>query len=270
MHKPHIILGIDPGTTIGYAVIDLNGKLLASGSGKEFSLGDIIQKAIPHGKPLAIGTDKAKAPGLIQEIAAKTGAKIIVPAEDLKVEEKRLMTLQDPARNAHEQDAVACARYCHQTLKPLLERIKKALDKDNKQTLFDDVVELVIKHEDFSIQSAIPLPEQPHTAPLVKKVIEQRQITEKDLAKAYEEISTLRKDTKKLGEYVRHLEKLKELRKEVKQPQIQAPQRVQYILSQKEQRIQMLAAQLKSKDTVIQHKDMKIRQLKHLLEESDR
>ena len=86
-----LIVGIDPGTTTGYAVLDIDGKLLHLNSSKQLDLNQLISQTINLGKAVLVGTDKAKVPNLVGTFATKLGAKIVNPDEDLKVEEKRRM-----------------------------------------------------------------------------------------------------------------------------------------------------------------------------------
>jgi len=77
------ILGIDPGTTTGYAVLDVTGNLLKKGSAKNISMGSLISKVIRSGNPIIIGCDKKTTPWFVEKMAAQLGAKVIYPAKDL-------------------------------------------------------------------------------------------------------------------------------------------------------------------------------------------
>ena len=97
-----IIVGIDPGTTIGYAildmsetrsvsehaqehlVLDMNKNLITTGSSKQLDLNSLLSTITLYGKVIAIGTDKKKTPSLIEKFAAKTGAKNNISQRGLK------------------------------------------------------------------------------------------------------------------------------------------------------------------------------------------
>ncbi len=61
MPKP-IIIGIDPGTTIGVAVLDTSGSLMYSASFKNAQLSEIITEVMKYGQPILVGTDKKNLP----------------------------------------------------------------------------------------------------------------------------------------------------------------------------------------------------------------
>lgn len=86
--KKLLIAGIDPGTTLGYALLDLNGNVVKINSSKQLDMSTLILEIIKEGKVIVIGTDKAKAPKFVEKTAAKIGARLIIPREDLTVEEK--------------------------------------------------------------------------------------------------------------------------------------------------------------------------------------
>src|SRR3989338_8964140 len=101
-----LIIGIDPGTTLGYAILNADKKILEINSSKELSISSLIKKCNELGKPLVVGTDKKKNPHFVSKFAAQFNAKIVSPKEDLSVNEKNKLT-QDYKLNNHERDALA-------------------------------------------------------------------------------------------------------------------------------------------------------------------
>ena len=89
MDKNLLIIGVDPGTTLAYAILDINGNLIKLRSSKNLSLSKLIFDTIKYGKIVIVGCDVAKVPGFVQDYAIKVGAKLIYPKEDLSVVEKR-------------------------------------------------------------------------------------------------------------------------------------------------------------------------------------
>ena len=47
--KPWLIVGIDPGTTVAYAILDLNGTVIKTLSKKELDLSSLITEIIKLG-----------------------------------------------------------------------------------------------------------------------------------------------------------------------------------------------------------------------------
>ena len=113
--KKLLIAGIDPGTTLGYAVIDLEGNLVQINSSKNLDINSLISELIDFGKIVVIGTDKKKNPSFIERLGVKLGAKVIAPEYDLKVVEKRGLVKEYKTNNQHEIDALASAFFISST-----------------------------------------------------------------------------------------------------------------------------------------------------------
>ena len=152
-----LIAGIDPGTTLGYAVIDLFGKLLVASSSRTMRRGELIDKLTMYGTPVLIGTDKHHIPQLVQEVAAKFGANIFHPPQDLQREEKRQITKEYHYTNDHERDAHACALAAYQKHRQLFLKAETVLKKIHKIHLEIPVKAALIKNPYLSIRLAIEI-----------------------------------------------------------------------------------------------------------------
>jgi len=190
-HKHLLILGLDPGTTTAYALIDIKGNLIRARSQKEFSLSALLQEIHTQGKVIAIGTDKAKVPHLIQEFSSKIGARVFAPREDLRVLEKLQITRGHPLNDNHERDALASAFFAHQQLVPLLQKIGRFCEEYKKHEIKHQIIEKVIS-EGISINEATRMIEAPKERimqiqeekpiqTLSQKTIQKREISIKDL-----------------------------------------------------------------------------------------
>ena len=136
-----IIAGIDPGTTVGYAVLDFNGSVLESGSGS-LSLNELTRKIYLHGKPLAVGCDKRNVPSLVREFCAKTGARLFSPYDDLDFEDKKNL-VKIETKNSHEFDALASAVFAFNRLKVKIQKITRFCSEKNLP--INKIAESVIK-----------------------------------------------------------------------------------------------------------------------------
>lgn len=195
MRKELLIIGIDPGTTTGYAMLDLKGRPVEVGSARNLGSDELTRIIEARGSPVALGCDRTKTPGLAESIASRFGAKLISPKEDLKVDEKRTLASGMQFANAHEMDALASAVFAFRQLERLLNRTDRFLELRKKQELADRVKELVIKKE-MSMSAALELLEKPETEParIIKKVIEQKKTSEKDFIRIYNELVQLRNE----------------------------------------------------------------------------
>ncbi|MBS3136153.1 DUF460 domain-containing protein [Candidatus Woesearchaeota archaeon] len=150
-----IIVGIDPGTTSGIAVLDMRGNAISVTSSKDLGLDSLTMIASRLGIPLIVGTDKAKVPEIISKFSAKTGCRIVCPPTDLKGEEKSLLTDGHKTRDIHEKDALACALYAYRRYFHILDKTRRYLET-NSQINHDGFIRCVIK-EGMQIKAAAEL-----------------------------------------------------------------------------------------------------------------
>lgn len=180
-----LIAGIDPGTTTAFAVLDIEGNLLHLNSSKQLDLNSLISQIIRLGKVILVGTDKAKVPGLVEAFAAKLGAKIINPAEDLKVEEKRRMTSDFDFKDEHEGDALASALLAYKEAKILLGKIDTFSKENRKQDIKNKIKELVITKK-ISIRNAASIIEKKdEESKITEKAIVEKKLNEEDFLKLH-------------------------------------------------------------------------------------
>lgn len=86
--KNPIIVGFDPGLTVGLAILDLNGNLLFLDSFKEISKSEIITKIMELGRAILIATDVENPPKAVKKLASSLNAKIFSPKSDISVSYK--------------------------------------------------------------------------------------------------------------------------------------------------------------------------------------
>ncbi len=210
MQRKKLVVGIDPGTTLGYAVFDLDGNVVAIDSSKELDLNSLITKIISYGQPILVGTDKKNVPGLVEKFATKTGAKMVCPKEDLLTADKFRETkpFVDKFSNAHEVDAIASALVCFSFYRDLFNKIEIFVERNKKEQIKDDIKEIVIKHG-LSIKTAADMIEHPEdeSVKIIRKAVEKKVLKEEDFAvlfsklkKAEEELGMLRKQKNELAQ----------------------------------------------------------------------
>lgn len=86
--KTPIIVGFDPGLTVGLAILDLNGNLLFLGSFKEISKSEIINIIMKFGRAILIATDVENSPKAVKKLATSLNSKIFAPKNDISVSYK--------------------------------------------------------------------------------------------------------------------------------------------------------------------------------------
>jgi predicted RNase H-like nuclease (RuvC/YqgF family) len=143
-----IIIGIDPGTTKGYAILDINGNILEVKSSKKLNTNDIVNQILKFGNPILIGTDVAKIPKFVEEINSRFNAKIFKPEINLqgkhkiKLVKKFLKNKDFEINNKHENDALIAAILAYKSIKQLLNKIENKYDD---KYLINNIKNLVLK-----------------------------------------------------------------------------------------------------------------------------
>jgi len=142
-----IIVGIDPGITVGIAAIDLNGKVIAFHSERNMPVGEVFRFISEIGHPVVVATDVSPAPGFVEKIARSFKANLFVPRESLRVEEKNelLRSLGIKVEDDHQRDALAAAYKAYLRLKPKLEHVEARLREAGLSKRADEVKALVIQ-----------------------------------------------------------------------------------------------------------------------------
>lgn len=122
--KKPLIVGIDPGESVGIAILDLNGDLLSLTTLKIASISQIISIISSFGTPIIIACDVRKVPHLIEKIAGKFNAKIYAPRKVYSIAEKNEYTIKYDVSNAHERDALFAALKAFHSVKRKLEHFE--------------------------------------------------------------------------------------------------------------------------------------------------
>ncbi|WP_258083441.1 DUF460 domain-containing protein [Thermococcus thermotolerans] len=142
-----IIVGIDPGITVGIAAIDLNGRIVALHSERNMPVGEVFRFISDVGHPVVVATDVNPAPGFVEKIARSFKASLFVPRESLRVEEKNelLRNLGISVDDDHQRDALAAAYKAYLRLKPKLEHVDAKLREAGLTSKAEEVKALVIQ-----------------------------------------------------------------------------------------------------------------------------
>jgi len=110
-----LIIGVDPGTTCGVAILTLDASPLYLKSRKGLTRGEITRTAMEYGDPLLVAADVTPAPAFVKKLANMLNAVLFVPESVMEASEKREITRlyaenhQVNLRNSHARDALAAA-----------------------------------------------------------------------------------------------------------------------------------------------------------------
>ncbi len=153
--KKLFILGIDPGTTLGYALVDLDGNLIELKSVKGLSLDFLCSRLVKKGKVVVISVDVKNAPSFASKLSARLGARLIVPDGDLLIKDKLKLIKDFKVTNKHQRDALASALFAFKSIRSLLNKIDRHLKKRGKKELSDYVKEILLTKQGISVSMAL-------------------------------------------------------------------------------------------------------------------
>lgn len=153
--QKNLIVGIDPGTTTGLAVIDLKGRIILTESKKEFKTSEIKEKISGIGNPLFVATDKSSASASVKKLASSFNCNLFEPDHDLKVFEKKELLGSESLLNVHEKDALASAFFAYKQYEAQFNKIEKILGALSLEKYSDKVKEMVVNKKAKNIAEAI-------------------------------------------------------------------------------------------------------------------
>ncbi len=196
---------MDPGTTTGVALLDLERNLVDLKSQKEFPKSSIRKFIISNGKPVVVAADVKPAPSLVEKLSATFNADLYYPEEDLSVEEKEELTQYfDIDIDSHARDALAAAIRAHRSIEGVLKSINSK--SENMGVDRKELVENFFRKRGSVHQIARGLQEDK-----ISKEENVKERVEKDweeLAKRYKEkLDRKEKEISRLREYKNSLEK---------------------------------------------------------------
>ncbi len=129
-----LIVGVDPGTTTGLALMDLEGNMVLAASRKGLSPAELRAMVLHYGNPVLVCGDVSPAQKAVVKMAAGFAAKTFFPETVIPRREKKKMLREfeqanDRLRNDHEMDAVCAALLAWQELRPLMQKVDSRLAK---------------------------------------------------------------------------------------------------------------------------------------------
>jgi len=153
-----LIVGIDPGTTTGIAILDMKtgSNFCKTFSSKGTSFSKLCDYISENGDPVIIACDVKKPPALVKKTASAFNAVLSRPRRTIRIAEKRkLVTIA--TENKHERDALAAALLAKKKFSVLFRKVDSSLKRRNLLRINEDVKELLIKRRAGNINQAIRL-----------------------------------------------------------------------------------------------------------------
>jgi predicted RNase H-like nuclease (RuvC/YqgF family) len=119
------IVGIDPGTTVGIAILSLDGDLLYLKSFRGIAPDEVVKLIAEYGKPAVISSDVTPMPGSVEKIRRSFNAVPASPGIEVSAEEKIALGKTFGYSNDHARDALTAALLTYRSYKNIFTRIEK-------------------------------------------------------------------------------------------------------------------------------------------------
>lgn len=178
--RRHIVVGLDPGATIGVAILSLSGEKITTGSFSGGGISEAVSFIERSGTPSLIACDVSPAPEFAQKIASYFSCRLHSPAHNIREEDKRLLARGANVENNHERDAYAAAVFAYRAHANKLRQID-SLDEFPQEDK-DRVKHLILKGyrvKDAFLELGESAPEQ--AAPSQKQDTPQRYLSSEEL-----------------------------------------------------------------------------------------
>ena len=230
-------MGVDPGVTVGLAVLSLDGQPILVESRRGWSLPEIVKKISELGEPTLISSDVSPASEILEQLSHKLNAVLFVPSISMGADEKRQLA-RDYAdlyglklKNTHEADALAAAVKAYKHYEKKFEHVEARIKALSIKISADDVKDLVVRG--YSLKRAVQHLREvdKYKAPVVVKRLVPKEERLKSLieelqdrlAKERERIKNLRQTNRTLRARIKNLEaeilSLRETIREIKSKQ---------------------------------------------------
>ena len=206
--RERIIVGVDPGTTIAVAALNLDGELVGLISSRVMSVSDAVGYIREKGKPVVVATDVVPPPATVEKIKRSFKATLFVPNERISVDEKVKLARPYGYGNDHERDALAAAVKAYNAYKNKFAQIERKAPAH----MTDDVKAMAV--EGTAIDTAIgmlrPPPERPRP--------QERAATHLQDAGAESRLAEMRDHLRRKDEQIRNLQSyVSDLKRDIRQ-----------------------------------------------------
>ena len=215
-----LVLGVDPGTTCGLAILSIDASPLYIDSKKGLTRGDIIRIATELGAPVIVASDVNPAPSFVAKLANTLNAVLIVPERVPETIEKQDAAYKYAQKygvklsNTHERDALAASIKAIQRFENKFRQTEARIKRLELNISQDEVKALIIRGNSIrkAIESLLPKPEEAKTVyptTLISPSASREEIKrlQAKINLQSEEINKIRKLNSELNNQVQTLEK---------------------------------------------------------------
>ncbi len=150
MFEDFLIVGFDPGNTVGVSIISFDGSVKKVFSYRNVSLSKVIVDILDFGFPIIVSTDKKVVPKKVRFLSSKLNLKIVNPNFDLNFGFKKKIInnffnsfdKKVKFSNSHEFDSFSAAVFAFNKFKSLFLKIERHLKDIRKEDVFSFLLEV--------------------------------------------------------------------------------------------------------------------------------
>ncbi len=218
-----LIVGVDPGVTVGFAALTLDGVPVFVESRRNWNLSNLLKTVTELGVPTIVSSDVSPASDVLEKLSAKLNAMLFVPLISMGADEKQQIarTYRDRyglgLKNAHEVDALAAAVKAYQHYRNKFEQVEAKMKKQVFEVSIDDIKNLVVRGH--TIKRAVQILQFPgkYKAPLeVRRTVPKEEQMKSMIEELKERLTLEREKSKHLRAANEELRlKIKELKAEI-------------------------------------------------------
>jgi len=218
-----LIVGVDPGVTVGLAALSLDGVPVFIDSRRGWAFSSLIHKITELGEPTIVSSDVSPPSEILERLSVKLNAVLFVPLISMGVDEKHQTARAYMERyglklkNAHEMDALAAAVKAYQHYRNKFEQVETRIKKQGIKVSVDDVKDLVVRGH--TVKRAVQLLQSSgkvKAPPIVKKPVPREEQMKSLIRELRERLIREKERSKRLRESNRELRlKIKGLKTEI-------------------------------------------------------
>ncbi|SES90493.1 hypothetical protein SAMN04488587_1488 [Methanococcoides vulcani] len=265
------IVGIDPGTTVGIAILSFDADLLLLKSVRGISHDEVVKLIAEYGKPAVIGTDVTPTPGSVERIRRSFNAVISTPSTEISSEEKIALGRPYGYSNDHERDSLAAALYAHRNYKNMFSRVeKKAPPHLNMDKIKLYVIQGASIGEAIEKVTGVPVPEKKPVKVLEtpdegteerdRKISEKLKLKDTQISNLRDYLQELKKELKSKDKRISKLELKLEKMREANHLQIRKDKEIEI----REHKISVLKKDLRRSKKSLKKAHSNIKKLKQI------
>lgn len=250
-----LIVGVDPGVTVGLAALSLSGTPVLVDSRRNWGFSALIKTIADIGQPTIISSDVQRASDLLEKLSVKLNAVLFTPLISMTADDKHQSArayaefYDFKVKNTHEIDALAAALKAYQHYEKKFKQAEARVKRQKLKAPADDVKDLIVRGH--TLKRAVQVlqdSDKVQPAPVVKRVVPNEGRMKSLIEELEQRLARERERSKRLRAANWELRgKMKALKTEIHdlEDKIEETRRAQSVQIRREREYQMLLDEVK-------------------------